>query len=257
MAQVRASVPLSLSAVLTFSLVLTTFAAAQTKRDPAALQVITSMVAACGWNSTPPATVVATGTVTDQGKSESVILEAKPGWLRIETPDSKVVMVVHDTVGTKFADGKPQVLNGSEAASIPSLMFPFYTELVSVNDPTLSVTDGGSDKVADIPVQVVNLASDAFRDDGKDALRQAASKMSVDISNDKFLPVKIRFYRMSRETQHAGVDTDAYLGDFRSIDGVLVPFQYEERVGDQSLFVFQFDKVAFNVAIPDSDFNLF
>jgi hypothetical protein len=252
----RVGVSLSLLAALTFALILTTSAVSETRRDSAALQLIATMGAACGWNSTPPATVVATGTVTIQGKSEPVILEAKPGWLRIDTPESKVVMVVHDTIGTKFADGKPLALNGSEAASIQSLMFPFYTELASVADPTLSVRHGGTDQVSDAPVQVVNLASKKHQD-GLDSLRHAASKLSVAISNDKSLPLRIRFYRMSRETQHAGVDTDAYLGDFRSIGGVLVPFQYEERVGSQSLFVFQFDKVVFNSPIPNSDFNLY
>jgi hypothetical protein len=227
----------------------------QPAKDPASAQLLASMNAACGWGGAIPATVTATGTITTSGgKSEAVIVEAKPGWLRIQKPESGVLFVVGGLAGQVINNGKIRQLNGTEAASLPSLMFPFYTELNNPSDASLSETAGTSTLVANKTVQIVNVSSSATFGDGSDLLRQTASKLSVAIEPDSLTPLQIRFFRMSVGEATTGLDIDAYLGDFRKVDGLLVPFRYEEQASGQSLVIFQFDQVILNASIPDSDF---
>ena len=225
------------------------------QRDPAAVKLVTSMIASCGWNSPLPSTVLATGVVTSNGSTEPVVVEAIPGWLRITRPQSNVVLLVHGTNGELITNSNSVFLNGGAAASIQSFMFPFYTEATALADPNLAATLGPQETIQGSPAQVVNFASSAVLGDGNDPFRQAASKIGVAISLSSFQPLAIHFTRMSQADGNKGTSVDALLGDFRSISGVLVPFQYSESTQSQSFFTIQFDTVTFNAPIPASDFT--
>jgi hypothetical protein len=227
------------------------------RKDAAAVQLVTSMNAACGWDRSLPTNVLATGTATTpDGKTEPVIVKAKPGWLRIEAPQSNIILVVNGMVGQINSGGEIRGLNGSEAASIQSLMFPFYTQLATPDDPRLSVASGDGDTVDNKEVQTIDLLVPARIDGRLAALQEAASKMNVAIQPQDFTPVRVRFNRLSRETQDAGVDTDAFLTDFRKVETLLLPFHYEERVDGKSIVSYQFDNITLDAQIPDSDFTL-
>jgi hypothetical protein len=225
------------------------------QRDPAAVQLVTSMIASCGWNLSLPSTIQATGTATFNGTTEPVVVEAIPGWLRIGRPQSNVVLLVHGTNGELITSGKGQFLNGGAAASIQAFMFPFYTELTNLADPNLGVTLGAQQIIQGSPAQVVNFASSAVLGDGSDPFRQAASRIGVAISLSNSQPLAIHFSRMSQADGNKGASVDAVLGDFRSVGGMLVPFQYSEVAPSQTLFSIQFDTVTFNAPIPPSDFT--
>jgi hypothetical protein len=227
-------------------------AAGNPTKDPAAVQLLTSMINACGWNTTLPLTVIANGTMgSGNSTGEPVVVESKPGWLRIQRPQSNFVFLVHGAVGEIVSDGATQPLSGGEAISSIPLMFPFYTEIVTVNDPSLSLTYGEATAIDQTPVQVIGLASTAQLGDGLDSIRQTASSIRIAIAKDTLLPISFRFYRMSHETDHEGTDVDAYLGDFRKVSGMLMPFRYEERIGNQTTFVLQFQSIVLNQSISD------
>jgi hypothetical protein len=215
------------------------------------------MYAACGWNSTLPSTIVANGTVAyANGQSEPIVVEAIPGALRLQTPQSGAVLIVNGVSGITSTNGTATRLTGGVAASIQPWMFPFYSELASVADPTLSITSSGSGSVSAASVQFVSFKSFIALNDGLDQLRQLASQATIAISTGTSLPVQVHFYRMSNETMLSGTYMDAYLSDFRNVNGMLVPFGYEERLGNQSLFIIQFQSVVFDTPIPSSDFVL-
>jgi hypothetical protein len=228
----------------------------QPTKDASAIQLLVSMNAACGWNAAAPANVLATGTsTTPDGKSEPVILKAKPGWLRIERPQSNVIVIVSDTMGEIVTNGQIRFLSGAEATAIQPLVFPFYTQLGNPNASNLSLALGTPRTVAGAATQVVNVFSISSRGDGRDSLRQSASKMSVAISTANSQPLGIRVRRISRDIQDVNTDVDTFLADYRSVGGVLVPFRYIEGTPNEVFFTWQFHSGAFNASIADSDCN--
>jgi hypothetical protein len=60
---------------------------------------------------------------------------------------------------------------------------------------------------------------------------------------------------MTQADGNKGGSVDAVLGDFRSVGGMLVPFQYSEGNPNEAFFSIQFDTVTFNAPIPASDFT--
>lgn len=250
----------SISIVVLFLPVIFSTALGQIKtvqKDPTAMVVLNSMYAACGWNSTLPTSIVANGTVTyPNGNSEPIVVEAVPGAFRTQMPQSNVTIVVSDVEGIMTTGTNKTPLRGGVAASIQPWMFPFYSELLNAANPSLSITSAGSGSVSGTSVQLISFNSLSSVGDGLDQIRQLASQATVSISPATFLPVQIHFYRMSRETMLSGSFMDAYLSDFRNINGMLVPFTYEERLGNQSLFTIQFQSVVFDTPIASSDFNL-
>lgn len=251
----------SFLSVLLMGLLLMPIAAfGQTKaaqKDPAAIAILNSMYAACGWNSTLPSSVVANGTVTyPNGNSEPITVEAVPGAFRTQMPQSNVTIVVSDVEGTMTTGTNKTPLRGGVAASIQPWMLPFYSELLNAANPSLSITGAGPGSVAGISVQLIGFNSLSSIGDGLDQIRQLASQATVAISPVTFMPVQIHFYRMSRETMLSGSFMDAYLSDFQNVNGILTPFTYEERLGNQSLFTIQFQSVVFDTPIASSDFSL-
>jgi len=167
-----------------------------------------------------------------------------------------VVFVVHGSLGTVTSQKKTTWLSGGEASSSQPWMFPFYTQMMAVNDTNYSVSLGSQTTVGNVPAQSVGMEYATTLDDGLDWRRQTASNITIAISTD-FLPLQITFSQMAHDTDHLAVGTDVYLNDFRKVDGVLIPFHYEQWIGKQNLFAMQFDTVTFDVAVQDSDFNLF
>jgi len=225
------------------------------RRDASAVRLLESMNAACGWNAHIPGAVIASGIVAQNGKTETVTIEAKPGYLRVDRREAKTVLILHGRAGKLSIAGKIQRLSGGEAASISPLMFPFYTELVDTADPSMAAISGGHEVVAGKRTRIVGLASTHYIGDGRDGARQTSSTMQVAISDD-LKPVRVGFQRMAHETERNLASTEAFLSDFRNINGVLVPFRYEERLNHQTQFIMQLQKVSFEGPIPDSDFNL-
>jgi hypothetical protein len=230
----------------------------QPKQDSQSVALISSMVAACGWSSPVPTSVVAKGAASSFGEQpEPIVIEAAPGYFRLERPQSNVVVLVHGPIGLISENGTRTRMKGGVASSIQPWIFPFYTELATVGDSHLSITDGGGSSVASVPVQLINLESFAKSNDGMDSLRHTASKITVSVSKSNFTPVQIHFFRTSRESSRSGAYVDAYLSDYRPVNGILLPFRYEERVGEHSQMTIQLQSVEFNSAIPSADFNLF
>jgi hypothetical protein len=221
--------------------------------DSAAVQLVTSMIASCGWNLPAPTTIVANGTVTVNGTPEPIVVEAMPGWLRIGRPQSNVVVLVHGTQGELITNGVGRYLNGGESASIQAFIFPFYTQMTSVADPSLALTLGAQRTIQGASAQVINFASNPPVQANASST-QPGLTIGVSISLSSFQPVAVHLTRMSQADGTKGTGVDVSLSDFRPVGGMLVPFQYAEGTQSESFFNVQFDTVTFNVPIAASDF---
>lgn len=222
--------------------------------DPAAVQLVTQMISACGWNAQLPSTIQATGTVTANGTSEPIVLEAMPGWLRIGRPQSNVTLLIHGNQGELITNGSGHYLNGGESASIQAFMFPFYTPMTSVADPNVTLMLGARQTVQGSSAQVVNVVSSPAVQAGVSST-QLSSMIGVAISLTSFQPLAVHLTRMSQADGSKGTGVDVSLSDFRPVSGKLVPFQYAEGTQGETFFSVQFDTVTFNVAIAASDFT--
>jgi hypothetical protein len=226
------------------------------EREPEAVSLLGSMMSTTGWTNFAPPSISATGTVTADGKAEPVSIIAAAGYFRLERPASNVVVVTRGSHGMLLVNTERKVLRTAEPFSIQSWMFPFYTSLRGWADPVVSAEIASDDEGQSSLLKVVNLTFPSF-DTGKPCAGQPPRhSLSVSIASNTALPVKFRIHRSSQEREDTGVDVDAILGDFRVLNGLLLPFRYEERVSGQSLYVIQLEKVSFGGPLAESSLGL-
>jgi hypothetical protein len=226
------------------------------KRDAEAVSLFGSMMTTTGWTKFAPPSIAATGTVTADGKTEPVSIIAATGYFRLERPASNVVVVTRGSHGMLFVDSERKALRTAEPFSIQSWMFPFYTDLRGWVDPAVSV-ETASDKQGQTSLLKVIKLTFPSSDRGKAVPGQPPRhRLTVSIASNTALPVKFQIHRSSQEREDTGVDVDAILGDFRVLNGLLVPFRYEERVSGQTLYVIQFERVSLGGPLAESSLSL-
>jgi hypothetical protein len=226
------------------------------KREAEAVSLLGSMMATTGWTRFAPPSMTATGTVTADGKTEPVSIVAGTGYFRLERPASNVVVVTRGSHGMLLAGSERKALRTAEPFSIQSWMFPFYTDLRNWADPVVSIESASNKQGQTSLFKVVKLAFPSS-DSGKVVAGQPPRhSLSVSIASNTGLPVKFQVHRSSQEREDAGVEVDAILGDFRVLNGLLVPFRYEERVSDQTLYIIQLEKVSFGGPLAESRLGL-
>jgi hypothetical protein len=214
----------------------------------AAKEALSKMLKLAGADLALPA-LRGMGTIAAEGKTERVSVYGKPGYYRLERPDSQTVIVTKGSRGMLFTGAKRQALQGTAPSTIQAWMFPIFTDLRRWADPGTSVSSlaGSTSTNTSQGIQVTLPA-----DRGSEAQSSNALKLSVWISNQTSLPTKIRVHRSSRETDATGLDVDLILSDYRNVGGFFVPFRCEERANRKTLYTIQLEAVSVDSSTPSS-----
>lgn len=230
------------------------------QRDGQAVSVLARMMAATGWNAAKNmkgavatgATVVGLG---GNGATYAFSVKARPGnQFRIESATDRRVQVRNGDVTKTSADGKNSFSDsGSDPFMVPNL--PFFTGIVDLGDPFISATYLGTEVVQGQTAHRIELQGTRPT---KDVPQSAHSfpHVILSVSADNFLPLKLEYSLES--SIHPGVRQPvAWLwSDYRSVQGVMVPFKAQQMIGGVLGPTTTLQVVELDQQLNDSDFDL-
>jgi len=233
-------------------------------RDSEALAVLGRMAAASGWTQlTVPVDVVATGvSVRHYGDNRSpmnVTLKAK-GFRRYRTEVQDGI-----SVSTTVVNGdRAAVLTSSGAQFFPPhavlsmrpLTFPFLSELSTLADGDVTLRYVGTETVWGELTHRIEIGRQPAADDPWGVSRALASRITVWVSANTWLPVQIQHLRVPPGNPRLAKPFLRHLSDYRVVGGLLVPFRQEEFAKGTPIYTLQLNQVLVNVGLSDAEFAL-
>ena len=237
---------------------------AQALKDSMAVTVLTQMYAATGWNpASVPRDAVATGSVTRfRGQAvDTVSVTWKARGPRQHRADVQATAgatstIVNGDSGAVVTPNGPRFIPSHSALSMQPLDFPFYSDLISANDPNVGLHYAGTETVGSQLAHRVEIAREAPAGHPLAAVRHRAGHLTVWVSTSTWLPVQIEYVRIANDNPTAARSSIRTFSDHRVVNGLAVPFHQEEFAGTQRLYTLQLNSVSFNVGLSDADFAL-
>ncbi|MGH7771440.1 MAG: hypothetical protein ACREQA_04315 [Candidatus Binatia bacterium] len=220
-------------------------------KDSDAVLILSQAAAATGWSkATVPADVVATGAVTrfrgDTKDTLAVTLKAK-GFDKSRTElQGGTTTIVNAGAGAATSFEGTKWINPHSARSMQAVSFPFLTEFVAFADADVTARYLGVETVHGESAHKVELAKTSA----------GAAPFVIWVSSTTGLPIQIQYVRVANDNPSARLPHTRYLGDYRVVNGLAVPFYQEDSVNGQVLYTLQLERVQFNVGLSDSEFSL-
>lgn len=191
-----------------------------------------------------------TGTLQAKGAGESRIALDLSGGTRI------------DVRGTT-ANGLPigaWKLNGSTPTAYAQhncwtdamWFFPGLSSLSQAANSRFVFKYIGAETHNGVPVQHIRV----FQSGNDGGTLQRLSTMDFFLNSSSFLPVAIAFNSHPDDNMNADVPTEMEFAGYQSVDGVMVPFHFQEILNGGVILDVTVTNVVFNSGIPDNLFNL-
>ncbi len=221
--------------------------------------VLARMATAAGWQpGALPRDVSARGTVSilfpdGTTATHNVTFTAKDAtkfkWEHEGKPNATTVSDM--ARGLAFgAKGQPY-----SAQAIEPWHFPFLTRLLQISGKDVRIAYLGVENVPE-PAYKVQIT----REPGPEVPRRdeviIGSPLTVWVSVQTFLPVQISYLRQSGTNRLEFLPYRRTFSDYRSIDGLLIPFHQEEWFNWQHISTLEFTNVVLNTGISDRDFTV-
>jgi hypothetical protein len=232
-------------------------------RDPQALAILQNALAHADSRNALPAVkdFRETGTITYywagqqvQGKATVRGLGLQRFRLDAQLPEGTRSWIVNRGTGwLKAADGRVTTIPYHNAVALGALTLPSLKLLTAVNSAT-SVTYAGVEKIENSQFQHIQINEQYIPGaNPKDqAGRLGLSDIYIDPATNEIVGIQNNTHpidTMNREIPHA-----IYFADFRSVDGIAVPFAVSEWINGQKIWSLQLDAVQFNRGLTDADF---
>jgi len=236
------------------------------QREPVLLDVLTRVVNAAGGAQSLASVhdLTESGDITFRWEEDvkgPVTIRAIGGnrfRMEADLPDGKTTWIVKDGSGTKQqGDQKAIPLSGSNAANFGNFTFPIAYLAAAIRDPNTDISLVGIETREARSVYRIRVDGrlDVIRNQiagvsvRKDVLVDALSFEIMSVEDSPF-PVYQRNGKLSDSPPR-----EITYGDFRVVNGVLVPFLISEKVHGQSGVDIRLDKVVFNTGLSDTDFT--
>ena len=239
------------------------FAGTQTAvtKDATALSALTQMAIATGW-SIIPTDAVATGSVTVlKGKNQgtmSFTLKMKgltENKTELQGADGVTATVVNDSEGAVVTPSDTRFLSPYEALSIRPIALPLFSDVSNFSAANVSVSYQGDENINGslahrIQITRIPDANDLLHDE-----RQREAPITVWIDVKTGLPAQISYLRFADNPTFFFTFVRQF-GNWQTINGMQIPFQQSEFLGDQLMSTTTVTSVQFNVGLNDADFAL-
>jgi hypothetical protein len=236
------------------------------QRDTQALNFLTQVLTAAGGSTAISAITdfTATGSVTYSWTNTSVqgnatIKSRGLTQFRLDSqvPDGTWSMVINNGVGVlNLPDGTGSTIAYHNTLNAGSLTLPITLVSAAVQDTSFTVIDDGvvplgNGQAHQITIQQ-NLPSttDPAGQFSKDAKRD----YFFDPSSFQLLQVQDTVHP-SNDAVNGGVQRIIGLSDYRSSNGILVPFSISQSVDGQTTWSIGLTSITFNTGLTDSDFQ--
>jgi len=191
-------------------------------------------------------TIKATGTIESMGMELPFSMQAKrPGMVRteVEVQGAKIVNVYDGenawTINPLTGSSMAVDLTGTEAEGLK--------EQSDLDGPLWNYKEKGSEISLDGTANVNGMECDVLKLQKKNGQTDYYF-----IDREEHL---IRKLRTSRTMNGTPMEIEAYMTDYRDVDGYKMPFNTEQRAGGQTFMTLEMDKVEANVDLDDSLFS--
>ncbi len=239
---------------------LTSLASSQTsaspQRDPNAITIIATSLAAMGLPSSPNLRTLAQGTIIYANEP------AEP--IAIETVGTDRIRDDLGTDGFAFVSnaGAGFVIEDGSRHKLPSWVteyrrpehLPALSLMTDYLDPNLQVQYLGLSNLNGSPAHHLRLSMGSGN--GIDGQAEGLiSEFHVYIDQASLLVVKIRTFDFSPETPTNRSPVDTIFSDYRQEEGALIPFHSVRYVNGQKYSELDLTSISLNANLPDSDFQ--
>lgn len=221
---------------------------------------LNQMAATAGWTKEKiPNDLLAFGTLTQDpdgkpAKTDFVIKQKGINLSRIEISGGDLVTLTNSDQAANIYRIGTEVLQFYAAISMRPYYFPFYSDLTAVTDPNVAFSSLGPQSVNGQSAQRIDINRQPAAGDPHAAARQRVKHLTAWIADNTHLLAQIQFSRVSKVDPTAVTDHLVVFSDYRTVNGVMIPFHQEEYVGTQRIAVVQLNTVQVNVGLADANF---
>jgi hypothetical protein len=159
------------------------------------------------------------------------------------------------TGNLRDTNGKITPIPFHNAITLGSLIFPSARLQSLTTDTAASISYGDILSVGNQNFEHLAVHKDLFQ---KDPDGSGNRLMDADFYFDPATNLLVGIHDQTHPRRSMTVDVPhaVYFGDYRAIDGVMVPFSISEFVGGQKVWSLQLSDIKFNTGLSDTDFQL-
>jgi len=235
-------------------------------KDGAAVSLLNQTLGQIGWKAADNkhSDAIVTGTITRAGEDENSASAITIKYLgknkaKVETTSNGLttttVMNGNGAVSTG-PDGKMQKLHGHASLNMMAPMLPFLTDIAYGDDADVSVKSLGQKEVRGELANGVEVSREPDEKDLMARVRRLAAPIKIWISVKTGLPIQIDYFRLAVTNYKVQIPYEVYLRDYRTVNGISIPFRQEISVHSQPFHTLQFTNVKFNSGLAEVEFTL-
>jgi hypothetical protein len=237
----------------------------QAQVDPQAVTILNQVMAAAGGSVIVSTVqdVTASGTITfswaGQDVSGNATLKGRgTGQFRLDAslPDgSRTWTTSNGREFKKDANGTVTQSRYHIPANFTNLTFPLAELAVALQDPSISLIYVALETKNSVQVHHIRLTKTAFpNSDAMGLTRKAATKdFLVDAATFQIRSVVSVAFQ--KDNPGLTCPREIEYSDYRTINGIQVPFSITELIDGQNTFTIQLNQLSFNNSLSDSDFQ--
>jgi hypothetical protein len=162
---------------------------------------------------------------------------------------------VNGAVGWSVSPQDAQGLSISQLAGNKFEDLPVLAISEWVNSPSVRLQMMGTESLGGKTLIHVSVAPTGLSatDAHLESVYEEASRCEIYFDSTTKLPVRIRYYDHPNDWREA-FSVDLFLSDFRSVSGILMPFQSARYIGAVEISATTWQTFALNAAVNDTDF---
>jgi hypothetical protein len=151
--------------------------------------------------------------------------------------------------------GRSRELPYHNRLNLGALNLPFIAILEALRDPSTSVRMLGQVSLDGRSVYQIRTQRSFASQGDKDGILSHLSIKDFFIDTISFLPVSTRWMTHPSDDYRQEFSQQMTFGDFRALEGVLVPFTVSESISGQKTWVFRADQVKLNQGLLEDAFK--
>lgn len=243
----------------------TTQTATTVQRDPQAIRILSQSLNAAGGSSQIAAVqdFTATGTIThfwagEEVKGPATLRGRGADQIRLDSdlPSGPRSWAMKNGAASLRAKGKDIAAPYQNGMDSGAMGQPLFIILAALRDPQISVSAVEQVKVNEREVLLIHTQRNLSTSEGHPdefLSRRTAKEVLIDAST--YLPIAVRSKVYPPKGFNGEFLQEIQFADFRSVNGVLVPFSMTETISGQKTWTFHADSIVLNTGLSESDFD--
>lgn len=175
--------------------------------------------------------------------------------MNTDTVDGPHVIVVNHGVGKIVTQKQVIPISPMNSSNLSLVNFPAPFLAAALNDTHANVSFMGIEKIGNSSAYVVRIIRGVperlLQDERFKKIR--SSEVLIDSTNSLILAVRHPFF--GRAARAREVLRQLEFADFRQVNGLIIPFTVNEKMGGQSTWTISLSKINFNVGLTDDNFK--